>query len=60
VGQVARALIVAIVASLTLGLALDSAAHTHCGDFHTQAEAQRHMATHLDRDGDGVACERLP
>jgi micrococcal nuclease len=35
-----------------------------CGDFETQAEAQRLHETHtghrLDGDGDGIACEALP
>jgi hypothetical protein len=63
--QVLRALIVAVVASLALGLALDTAppppttAH-HCGSFETQAEAQAHITKQLDRDSDGRACERLP
>jgi len=43
------------------------AADRDCGDFSTQAEAQRFMDSHgpgdphgLDRDGDGEACETLP
>jgi hypothetical protein len=43
-----------------------SAAHATCSTFSTHAEAQRYYtqhkgtAAHLDRDGDGQACESLP
>jgi len=54
-----RTTLVTLVALLALALMPGSASAAVCGDYSTQAEAQKAADTR-DADGDGIYCESLP
>ena len=57
----ARILVVAVVVAVAFGVAVSDAAQPErCADFRTRAEARLYGPSRLDRDGDGIPCERLP